>query len=287
MSNLYLVESPFQLISAIEARETFGKGTILIRYSGLKNNDLQLKKIIEFYNLSNIWELKINVNKTILDYLKIAFFKIKPFNYNKLFLGNLESGFLNIITKKFKQKDIILLDDGAKSIYLQASFDSSNFYNFFTMFNLKSLPNQKIEINNFKYLKSKIHNNNLSDDIIFIGAKLSEIGLIKEDYYLDILSKLLKKYKNIIYIPHREESFDKLAKIEKMGIKIKYLNLPIELIGTQTIPKKVISFYSTALISLKKIYNIESSFIKLNINRDILKIVYNYYEKELIEEKIW
>jgi hypothetical protein len=288
MDKLYLVESPFQFLNALEAQYKFGKGRFLIRFSGREINDKQLRNIIYFFNIKNFEEVTINYNKGLFDFIKLIYFKFKSFKESQFFIGNLESKFFNLFLKKIKRENIILMDDGAKTIYLQNSFNDRNFYNLFTMFNLKPLKNQLIYINNFDYLKSKIkasfcYNN----ETVFIGSKLSEDYIISESEYLEILYKLAKKYKNITYIPHREESHKKLEKIFNLGIKIRKMNLPIEFIGIEeSIPKKVISFYSTALISLKRIYEIDSSFIKLNLNNNLLKQVYDYYQMELKEEKI-
>ena len=286
MSKLYLIESPFQFLSALEAKYKFGEGKFLIRYSGKKENDRQLKNMIQFFDIKNLQEIKINVDKKIYDFIKLFYFRFKSFKENKFFVGNLESGFFNLLLKKVNKNNIILMDDGAKTIYIQNFFNEHYFYHLFTMFNLKPLRKQFVYINNFEYLKSQLKDLNYSNEVIFVGSKLSELNIVSEREYLDVLLILLNKYKNLVYIPHREESLEKLKKISNMGIKIEKTDLPIELIGIKKVPKKVISFYSTALISLKRIYEIESNFIKLNLNNKVLEKIYSYYQTELKEEKI-
>jgi hypothetical protein len=57
--NLYIVESPLQLLSAVEANEYFtGSSMLILKYNTNKKTNIQLKNIIEkFSNFNNLLEI--------------------------------------------------------------------------------------------------------------------------------------------------------------------------------------------------------------------------------------
>lgn len=293
----FLVESPFQFLNAYEAIGYFNfkKYKIFIRYSNQKKNDNQLNILISKLNFKENCIKKITISshrKNILDVLKIFYYKVYFFYYKnkikKLFVGNLESGFFRILYNQLKKDKIIALDDGSKTIAIQDFFNTNNYYNFFTMYDLKTIPGQKIFINEYSEIKKSIKININTKSILFIGSCLSENGLINEKYYLSLLKKITNYYdgKTIIYVPHRFENPKKLNKLKIIGnIVIKHLNYPIELYGIyeKDIPYKVASFYSTALLTLKKIYfiDVESFYFDFSGNKEkeCIEKVYKFNKK--------
>ena len=74
----------------------------------------------------------------------------------------------------------------------------------------------------------------------------------------------------ITYIPHREETEEKLMLIEELkNVTVKKLTYPIEMlpIYSQINPYKIISFFSTALITLQKIYQVETIAHKFDYSK--------------------
>jgi len=294
MKSLLFVESPLQLLNAFEAIKKFelSEYILVIRLSNRRTNDRQILYLIEKLKLKNIHIISINVDKrTLIDYSKLFFCRFRYiFNVvDKVFIGNFNSGFFRIIMKQFHRKDIILLDDGAKSIDIQKKFSNLFNYNLFTIYDFVPLKNQKIYKNN--YLALKINLNHLvinSNCILFLGLKLSEFGIISEKYYLEIIEKISRNYtdKEIIYVSHREEKKSKLEKIEKFSnLKIIQLDYPVELYGLyqNEIPYKICSLYSTALLTMKKIYRVEVESFKFDYSeseyKNIIDNVYEYYSK--------
>ncbi|UTJ07339.1 alpha-2,8-polysialyltransferase family protein [Arcobacter roscoffensis] len=283
--NLFIVESPLQLLSAYEAINYFGikKYKILIRLSNSKENDnqiLKLLKCLKVKDMSYVFSLNAK-NKTLLDYLKITFFKMLFFYLNKrvkkLFLGNFESGFMKILMKNINKKKIILLDDGAKSIVIQSKFNNMNNFDFFTFFDLDPLEGQQIYSNSFSMLKNKIKNKEKANFVLFLGTKLSELDIVSEEYYIRCIKEIAIYYikTKIIYIPHREENKNKLKLLEKniSNLKIKKIDYPVELFGLNEsfIPQVVASFYSTALFTMNKIYCCNSNAFKFDYEKSIYK----------------
>lgn len=291
---LLFIESPLQIINAYEAIEKYNikQYDIIVRLSNIKQNDEQIIYIITRLKIDNILFVNIRIkNKKIIDYLKLFFYRFRYvfLKIDKVFIGNYESGFFRLILKQFSKNQIILMDDGAKTINIQNNFRDTLNYNLFTMFDFKPYKNQIIVKNNYQLVQKNLQNLKIEEEkILFLGLKLSEINIVSQKYYLQQIDKIANYYKDkkIIYIPHRGENQDKIAKINKISnLEVVQLHYPIELYGlyNKNIPYKVCSFYSTALFTMKNIYNLEVESFMFDYDKTkykkIIDSVYNYYDK--------
>lgn len=297
MKNLFFVESPLQLLNAYEADNHFNgeESLYLIRLSNNKLNDEQIIKLINSFAIKEkSFVISINSkHKKLKDLLKIFILKFYIFviqiKFEKVFIGNIESGLLSLLTKNIDRKKKILLDDGAKSLVIQKKFTDDYNLNFFSFYDLKPFKNQIIYKNDFKKLKETISFDNSENEILLLGSKLSEVSIIEESYHVELIKKISNYFENemLIYIPHREENISKLEKIAKeiKNIKIKHINYPVEFYGiNENIKiKMVVSFYSTALYTISKIYNCETIAFKFNYEKSEHKKnideVYDFYKK--------
>jgi hypothetical protein len=290
--SLFLIEAPFQLLSAYEAICDYKilQYTIIIRLSNIEDNDLQLKKLVTilFENDKQVKYIYLSAkNKSLIEYFMslyyITYFCVYQIKFSKIFFGNLESGFLSKIIRFTKHNKIILLDDGIKSIIFQNKFSENNFYNLYTMLDdLKYIANQEIVINKFNRLHKLLKSIDYTDNIMFIGSKLSEIGIIEETYYIELIKKIAVQYagKKIEYIPHRGERKEKLLKIAQINnIEVIKLEYPLEFypLYSSLLPRTIVSFYSAALISMRKLYP-KSMMIAYKFDFT------NYEQKENIEK---
>lgn len=305
MKQLFVVESPFQLLNAYEALKSFyaRKQVLFVRFSGEYVNDEQIKDTLiklGFYKIARIRCILINVKRRgVLDIVKLLFLKVLYFlissSYKRIFIGNYESNFMRFIIP-FNRK-IILLDDGFKTITIQKKFTSQKYFDWFSVFDLDLIENQVLYKNNYNHLNLdyRIILKQDSNTILFIGSKLSEVGVINEKYYLLLINKISKRYfdSDIVYVAHRGESNEKLKQIDEIqNIKVIRLDCPIELISLdgRINPKIIASFYSTALITLNKIFRVETVAFKFNysnyINKEDIDFVYQYCMKyiKVIEE---
>ncbi len=297
--SLLFIESPLQLLNAYEAVSYFNleNYSYIVRLSDNEASDKQIINLLKLLNIDkgNIKYLHIRtINRTLYDYCQLVFYKYKylfEINIDKIFIGNYESGFFNLIMKQFNRESIILLDDGAKTLSIQSNFTNSINYNLFTMYKMKALENQSIFINSYKKIFADRKELSIKrDEILFLGTKLSEVGIIEEKYYINLIKNICNYYadKKIIYIVHRGETKEKLNKIEiNKNISIKQLDYPIELYGLyeKEIPFKVSSFYSTAIFTMNKIYNLEAECFRFDYSnseyKDAIDEVYSFYKKEM------
>ena len=163
-------------------------------------------------------------------------------------------------------------------------------FNWFTIFELTPFPGQKIFNNRFKYLNQFTENKSSSKKkvLLFIGSKLAEENIVSEDENVDLVKKIALKYSDhqITYVAHRTESAEKLRKIETIkNIEIIKLNFPLELLplfGNFT-PFLIVSFFSTALITLDKIFQVETIAYRFDYSKSKhhlnIQKAYDYCEK--------
>lgn len=294
------VESPLQLINAIEAVRFFNFESyrIYIRYSGQKNSDLQIDKILEKFSIDSNILVKTYIKssrRNIYDLINFVFFYVKFLldgcMVDRILIGNYDSIFLKPLILFFNKKKIILLDDGSKTISIQDRFSDSNNINLFTIFNVDKKKNQSVFINKYKVLNEVLKNTRCvkKDSILFIGAKLAEANLMSNSEYIMYVTQVASIIEQpMIYVPHRGENINKLESISSISnVRIKYLEYPIELYAFEEgeIPKKVLSFYSTALYTINRLYpSIEVVAYKFNYSNtdmnDELDNIYELYSKE-------
>lgn len=307
MKQLFIVETPFQLLNAYEAMCYFRveKQRLIIRLSDNEIGNNQIKEIVKKLDLESIAKISfisINVHKkSIFQLLQIFSLKIglwiSQASYKHIFIGEYESRFFQFIAPY--SSNLILLDDGFKTVITQKNFTSSHHFNWFSLFNLTPYPNQTIYKNAYEALGKKIlsrGNSSESSEIIFIGSNLSEEGIISREYDVQLITKICARYadKTIIYIPHRAEDDSKLKKLteKNANLKVNRLNFPIELLPlySMVFPQFFISFYSTALITLKSIYKIETIAFKFDYSNskfeNNIDQVYTFLQKNMtvIEE---
>jgi hypothetical protein len=297
---LFVIESPLQLLNAYEAMHQFPAQLqeVFVRFSNNKYVDQQIRDTIDklgINQLANITYLTLPVNgKSILDGLKMLLLKIKFLfqskSFQHIFIGEYESRFIRFIIPY--KRNIILLDDGSKTLGTQDKFTSNHYFDWFTIFEFKALQGQNIYQNTYNHLHKHLIFNSITDNntILFIGSNLSEEGVISEEYNISLLKKVADRYsdKRIRYIAHRRESDSKLDLIKKIeNIKVSRLNYPIELLSVfeDYSLHSIVSFYSTALITLKKIYGTPTIAFQFDYSNHPeakeIDAVYNYCKQHI------
>jgi|GEM_PF-1003687 len=305
--NLFVIASPLQFLNAIEAMKAFEtkNNILLLMYDTKMNNiDAQQKKDLI---VKNDWEKIIEydlgtVKKNIRLFSQVKLIKrLKEFKYNYIISGE-EGTFNRILFANLISNSIYLVDDGTATIltYLK---EKDNYYSklpftkrlkyirymlfglkyinknkiiFFTTFNIESTENIKVVKHNFNYLKSKIEKENKCSNIYFLGQSLVSAGYLEQKSYIEYIEKVISYYsnKNIIYIPHRSEIINKdynkfinerFQIIESVG--------PIEttFINNKIYPQIIISFFSSALFTLEKIFP-DSNILSIEIDKEAVAL---------------
>jgi len=126
--NLYIVESPLQLLSALEAREYFKEdySILILKYSGDLKNDAQILRVLKkLNNFDEVIEVRPffgvrEANFRLLIILKI--FQVKKTPFLKIFIGEYRSRYHRLFFDILVSEENYLLDDGAITIELQNKF---------------------------------------------------------------------------------------------------------------------------------------------------------------------
>jgi hypothetical protein len=156
--NLFIVESPFQLLSAIEASHFFASNSnlLIVKYlpeeknsTKNSNNNNQLDLLIQLKSWDKIIKIKHKSSYFLSD-LKLLFYIKKISKVNLIFIGELRSWYMRQYFNILDNNGCYLLDDGSASIVMQETVISNRSY-----YRLKNIKfNVKILIN---YLISLIY----------------------------------------------------------------------------------------------------------------------------------
>ena len=310
MKNLYLISSPFQALCATEAKEYFqlrNNVALIVNYSN--DSDRNLKQIENIMALSQ-WDEIITIGKQsntskYREYI-VRLFKLKRDKYKNIFIGHFGQ-FQHVLLSNLDYQKVYVIDDGVLTLELHKNelnpfrkkhpikfskqlknlryrlfgfdveFDKRKL-NYFTLFKLEQYYGEEIITNNFHFLKKYI--NEKAQDIkvvYFLGQPL--IGdVVSRESYIKNLTSVQQYFKNqgkkTVYIPHRRESKD-LKYIEEMegeyfSIKRPHNIIELFLLEENLLPYGVYSFFSTAIFSLKAIYNDKIEIAAFEIKNDEL-----------------
>jgi hypothetical protein len=295
--NLFLIESPFQLISAIEASKYFKEenSLFIIKYNKKQTNVNQLKKIKKLFNLDNVIEIKSlfsNFDSNIQLFLLLKKFAKEKKIFDKIFIGEYRSFHMRKFFDYFTETKSFCLDDGAITYqifnYIKDGRDEYYFDNGFKgllkkvlykfesilfgldklkikrdikLFTCFDIPKEdKHILHDFSNIKKEYEVSESKKIVYFYGAYLEIVGISK-DKQVQFLEQVVDFFKKsdleIIYLPHRLDSKDKLNLIKnKLNLKIIKNEFPaeIQLLVDGFIPEYIASFGSSILVTLPKIF---------------------------------
>ena len=149
---------------------------------------------------------------------------------------------------------------------------------FFTLFDFSTNKKQILR-NNYSCINKRSFN--FSSKTFFVGQPLED--LIDDKDYYKILKSIKLKYDELAYVAHRKDPISKINYIKNvLQIDVIILNdiIEIYLIKMGLLPKNVISFFSTSLISIKHLFkeNIEVKYVYHDnmIDNDLI-LVFNKF----------
>jgi len=313
MNSLAIISSPLQLLNFKEyiiLNEINDYNLIVITYikreekqilNTAKNLELDVSKIIngnrflQYFKLSKLCSSNLNYQRLV-----IGNFFSDPhlFCYHKLKIDKLtvlDDGMSTTLIKDYYKKDVRIIKSGLfKRLLLRHYFKVELSYPIeFELFTfMRNTINSQLirhSFNNFAYIKSRIKNFKIDDQAYFIGQPFVELNIMSKDLYIRYLTKIRNKYQSIVYIPSRKENDQNLEYIQKkLNFKIQRTtsNIEVFFIVNQLIPKHILGFTSSALITLKNIFyssdiNMDIKSFKVNFdgNRFSDDIFSNYYNR--------
>ncbi len=287
MKNIYIIRTPLQLLNALEAKHHFPAETNILIVNA-REGQVNKSQIDTFLSKEEwdevIWVDRFMGNSVFLQSVRIIR-RFKKERIDRIFIGFFR-GFKKIFISNVHADEIYLLDDGAATTleyqkrmpqlmqetfalkerlrygFFGLSTQVKRMPDWFTTYSIEPHNGQKIVQNSYEYLRETYLNQCQWDDdhVYLIGMELSKKGFIREATYFEAIEKAIRHFdKKIVYIPHRYEKEGSLKDLrEGFGddLEIRQLGMAVEIyfLKNRIYPAQVVSFFSSALFNLEKIY---------------------------------
>jgi len=229
MKSLILIESPFQLLGAIEAQNKFELNDVIliIKYTNNPKTNMQIDWVLSKFNFTKVIKLTKFKTITLNDFiLAILLFKwkISRKEFDYIIIGESRSLIMRCFAVNLKHNSMYFLDDGSETIVIQKNIvngihnyniekknvlqkirdlflklliiktDFNLAPNFLTCFILEPVTGQKIVNHSFEKIQTFLKNGNEIKNELhtahFIGSCLSEVNLMSEDDEINLLKKV-------------------------------------------------------------------------------------------------
>ncbi len=131
--NIYLVESPFQLLSAIEAKEYYKKFYSLLIIKNIANykNNILMEKMLSLSKWDKVVKIDYKLPPVIIDFqflYQIKKLKKREEQINAIFVGYPQTRAFQWFCEKLNVNKCFILDDGIYTLELQRKFFSRGNY---------------------------------------------------------------------------------------------------------------------------------------------------------------
>jgi len=234
MQSVVIIESPFQLLGAIEAKNTFkiNELILIIKYTNNPKTNNQIDWILSKNTFQKVIKMPkfkaITLNDFLLAFL-IFSWKIRHKCFEYILIGEPRSMIMNCFILNFYSDKYYFLDDGSATIILQdqifhnkkieyihsnkpllnkiklfiikllgIKYQFDRVPHLYTCFNLQAKKGQEIIQHSFDYAKklsTKINISNINT-VYFIGSNLSEGEAMSLEHELLLFSNIVNYYKN-------------------------------------------------------------------------------------------
>ena len=152
--SFFFVESPLQLLCAIEAKNHFKflKNILIIRLNNSNLNNKQILKTLEYDNsFEEIIILKIDHTFSLYK-VGLIFIKLLLNKYDTIFVGDIRSRIVKFFQKFIRVQKLYLLDDGLPTL---SYYERDSKINIFSFLDLENNSNCREIVKNDFSFKSK------------------------------------------------------------------------------------------------------------------------------------
>ncbi|WP_095596660.1 polysialyltransferase family glycosyltransferase [Actibacterium pelagium] len=296
-SRLFLIESPFQLLSAIEAAAAIHPEDeafliIMRRQSERSRNERQIEQLVPLFAWDQVFHLDLADCGPIQRQWRIFWLITRlrsalSHGLSASFIGEFRWDFMHLIVNVLRSRESWLLDDGTAILRLRENFklgwkaekidrdlgpirrlilyllylgghrgEPEQYRGIFTGFH-QFFEHPCVLPNRFDYLTGLSCCKEPAVKHIIVGQKLSESEVCPLDVEFKAVARLTTDLRaqgiEPVYIPHRDDSSEKLKQFTKrLGLVVYPLDTVIEVAAvTGAINVASINgFYSTALFTL-------------------------------------
>lgn len=263
-SALVYVESPYQLINAVECLRDIAvsDASFMLRDNGNVVQNKQFQKIIAVEDIKN---LRVYYCPT-KSWLKLFFvirlasaLMFKTWTHSLIVTGAWQSIIVKLGLKwnSFKYKNIYLVDDGTILFSLLEKIKDSPFTLFSRMPLAEYIKSSGISKHSLKIKKQCSKKIKVIDvGVCFIGSPIVELEMFPQDAYYKVLTQIRKRHCDdaLYYYAHRSENQENLSVVKRLGYVVVKPDLPLEdyLREHGGCAGPYYSFYSTAMINLSE-----------------------------------
>lgn len=308
MINLFVVESPLQLLSAIEAAYKY-KGTeniAIVKYGRhvRAENNKHMEMALSIYEFDSIYYVRTVESRFLMKLrmgLMYAFIYSKRRLIERIFIGDYRSVWMHRCIEISRANAAHLLDDGIITIHVYEEYLKKGKFNKLAFFARDGLSyklfdaafrllgsdrkstyelsiftsfvitpgsdNIEVVINDYSYLSGLAVCTGVGG-IFYFGTKYSEAGYfsleVEVAFLITAFSFLKKKHptEELLYIPHRDDSKEKLERIKALGVRVFSLGMPAEMffLKHHRRPRVVAGAYSTAIANVRSLYKPEQVY---------------------------
>lgn len=259
MNNLFIVQSPFQLLSAIEAANYFraDRNTLVVCYVGEENNNAQINQLVKLYsNWCEVMTISPSKSNFLTGIKALRLLKEMAnarFNPQRIFIGEYRSWYMPHFFQMLNPQECFLLDDGNVTIELQKNYllenrpyglagvkswikrgvvnlllgankNEKRLIHLFTNFDLKQFsPQQQVIQHSFEFIRSSAIKKRIDKTTIyFFGGPISELGLLPLTRELVLIDLIKKHYEAMdLKMSYIPHRRDTQEKIELIAGKLK------------------------------------------------------------------
>lgn len=277
MKYLAYIESPLQAFNLMEyaGRYQIIIDTVIINKKSIvsKKNHIQILSVIKNIKINKIIEIDLEAGKKNIFKIQCLINSFLPRTNEPyvLICGEYRSMIFWYICGRFSKRNIIMVDDGTATLRINRKSRSyKKFFRdfiykmlgfvdgfrepvvFFSVYEISRVISKKDILipHEYNYFKHKMESFHLSDNVVYvIGSPFLEAGVVNGDDIIttvDMLTRLKKKYQEVIYIAHRRERDEKLLAIRE-HVPVESLDYPFELLPL-VLQKKInaiAGFYSS------------------------------------------
>lgn len=292
MKCVFLVYTPYQFLSAIEARHSLQQPDdecILVHVLNPDDKRAagQIASMMRPSEWSRVEQLelenskfKFRLNRRKIDRLFRTFGSM-----DRLYFASPSYYFGNHAAHQYKPAEVIILDDGTANqevydyrfgspthnevvrvakIWVYLLFFGIHFYpfpklTFYSIYDLKLHPGDRLIRHDFRYLRSKMKSCDRDETVYFAGGCLVDLGIVSKENYFSWLGQIRDYFpgQRIVYVPHRLEAPERLKELaEAFKLEIAVLDVPMEVhfVGLKTLPGTLAGFYSTVFDSCQVLF---------------------------------
>ena len=320
--NIFMIESPLQLLSAIEAAKHFSCDSNALVFIQNKH-PVNIRMMTEILSNSPVsFELVDTISTQSRRALYGGLFNLlrrfKQARFDRVFVGDFNCAYMRIFGANLKSGEVVLLDDGIAALYMEALLEEQRSWRsvtrtylarivgitpelelancvVFSFFKRASTQPKEWIRHHFDYLRTTLRSESVSDEVHLVIGQGGLVGqkFLAEPVYLDLLRDLTRDLKGrILYAPHRHEDKGLVERIaSQLGFVVQTFNEPAELGFAKLTPRPatVSAFMSTALFSFKTLYpEVRVRFLRLEgaylLRRQASISRINGFLKEIAEE---